>query len=102
MYWRDVGYLVKEVEKLDKLRKPYHDYERRLIYCNKKSVRQSEFYQAQAQGFKPELMFEIRTEEYRGEGYFDYNKKRYRILRTYDKSGEITELVCSALVVENG
>ena len=101
MLWRDIGYLIKETEKLDKFRKPYSETTRRLVYCNKKSIRQSEFYQAQAQGFKPELMFEIRSEEYRGEEYLDFNKKRYRILRTYDRNGELTELVCTSLVVEN-
>ena len=101
MLWRDIGYLLKDEEKLDDLRKPYKVTTEIEVFCNKKSVRQSEFYQAQAQGYKPELMFVVRSSEYNGEAYFKHEGITYRILRTYDKNGEKTELICSALVNEN-
>lgn len=70
----------------------------RTIYANKKSIRQQEFYQAQATGLKPELMFEVRSVEYNNESKLSYNNKEYNIIRTYDKNGEITELICQGVV----
>lgn len=68
----------------------------REVYTNKKSVRQSEAYQAAAVGLKPELMFEVRSFDYEQEERIDYNGKLYEISRVYDR-GEITELVCIAI-----
>ncbi|MDR2531463.1 MAG: phage head closure protein [Oscillospiraceae bacterium] len=105
MFWRDVGFLIPEKEELDAFRKPQKIPDikkKRRIFCNKKSIRQSEFYQAHAQGYRPELMFEIRSSEYRGEMYLEYNGKMYRKIRTYDKNGEIMELVVNSMVVNNG
>ena len=64
------------------------------IYANKKSITQSEFYQAQAQGFKPELKFEINTFEYEDNKKIRYKGRIYKILRTYEISSEKMEIVC--------
>jgi SPP1 family predicted phage head-tail adaptor len=74
--------------------------EPRYVFANKKSVRQSEFYQASAAGFKPELMFEIRSFEYEGENVLTFEGKDLSIIRTHSKNGEITELICTGLVNE--
>jgi len=71
---------------------------KREVFADKKSVRQNEFYQAQATGLRPELMFIVRTIEYEQEPKLEYNLKTYTIIRTYDKDGELTELVCQGLV----
>lgn len=68
----------------------------REVYANKKSVRQSEAYQAAVIGLKPELMFEIQSGEYEQEERVLFNGKYYEITRVYDR-GEVTELVCTAL-----
>jgi SPP1 family predicted phage head-tail adaptor len=98
--WRDVVQLVR----LDYLNDEYGDQQYiRLpitVFANKKSVRQSEFYQALATGLKPEIMFEVRSLEYTGQENLIYNLKEYVIIRTYSKNDEITELVCSGLVVK--
>ena len=73
------------------------DIEKRMVYGDKKSIRQSEFYQAQATGLRPELAFEIRSIEYDDEELIEYNEKTYQIIRTYDK-GEFIELVCQGVV----
>jgi SPP1 family predicted phage head-tail adaptor len=70
----------------------------RQVFANKKSIRQSEFYQAAMTDLRPELMFEVRTVEYEGEPKLNYDSKTYNIIRTYSKNGEITELICSGLV----
>jgi SPP1 family predicted phage head-tail adaptor len=69
---------------------------KKTVYANKKSVRQNEFYQSYALGIELDVMFEIRTIDYAGEKILEYNDKQYQIVRTYDKNGEITELLCSS------
>jgi len=65
------------------------------IFANKKSVRQSEFYQASAQGINLVQMFEINSDDYEGEKKLEYNGAGYYISRTYDKNGEVIQLICS-------
>lgn len=101
MMWRDVinlsgGITYIENELGDRIEVPGQT---RQVFSNKKSVRQSEFYQAQATGLKPEIMFEVRTIEYQDESKLSFNNKEYTIIRAFDK-GEITEIVCSGLVNE--
>lgn len=64
------------------------------IYAKKKSITQNEFYQAQAQGFKPELKFEINLFEYNDNKKIKYKDRIYKILRTYEISSEKMEIVC--------
>jgi len=71
---------------------------KKTIYADVKGVRQSEFYQAHATGLKPEKTFEIRAIEYNDESRLEYNSKSYSIIRTYEKDGEMLELICSAIV----
>lgn len=68
------------------------------IYCNRKSVRQNEFYQAMTTGLKAETMFEVRAIDYNGQRVIEHGGKQYNVIRTYDKNGEVMELVCSGLV----
>lgn len=70
----------------------------RQVFANQKSIRQTEFYQAQSTGLRPEIMFEVRTVEYQDESELIFNNKTYSIIRAYDKNGEITELICQGLV----
>jgi SPP1 family predicted phage head-tail adaptor len=72
---------------------------KKQVYANKKSIRQSEFYQAAATGLRPELMFEVRTSDYNGQPKLEYESVTYNIIRTYDKNGEITELICQGTVI---
>jgi SPP1 family predicted phage head-tail adaptor len=76
------------------------------VYANRKSIRQSEFYMAQQLGIQLDLMFEIHTSDYQGEIYLEYDTndetKYYKIVRTYDIDGEITQLFCSDLRTKGG
>lgn len=98
MLFRDVikliSYTTTENEMGDTIEVPTE----RQVFADKQSVRQSEFYQAAATGLRPELMFVVRTIEYNGETRLKYNGKEYSIIRTYDKDGELTELVCQGVV----
>lgn len=69
-------------------------FSKRKVFAHKKDIRQSEFYQAQAIGFKPELTFVIRRESYGGEKLLEFNKEEYDIIRTFD-DGKNIELIIS-------
>lgn len=73
----------------------------RKVLASLSSVRQSEFYQAQVAGLKPEIVFEIRSFEYKGEDIILYNNKRYKLIRTYNKQDGTTELVCTEKMGES-
>lgn len=62
------------------------------VYCNEKSIRASEFYQAQAMGMKPELTIEMMLIDYNKEPYVMYEGEEYNVLRTYKTSKERIEL----------
>lgn len=73
----------------DKIEKIVYDDE---IFCNEKSVKSSEFYQAQAVGLRPEIVLEVWSEEYNKEKYVKYENEEYEVLRTYRTSSEKIEL----------
>lgn len=94
--WKDVidlGNLVETIE----YGEPIQSMEWREVFANKKSVRQSEFYQAANVGLKPELVFEIRSIEFNNDEKVRYGVKEYSIIRAYDK-GEVAELTVSSRV----
>lgn len=99
MYFRDVGMLCTPIESLDKYNRPQTDgYTEREVFCNEIGVKRTEFYQAQAAGYKPELCVELMACDYSGEGYFRYSGRLYKVIRTYPAKGERIELTCTALV----
>ena len=98
MLWREIGYLCKEVPTLDSLGKPHNTFTKKEVFCDEKGVKRSEFYQAQAQGYRPELCIVIRGEDYEREGHFEYKGTMYRVIRTYPVKNECIELICQALV----
>ena len=101
MLFRDVVDLVPVIHTKDDYGEAVEqDGAARQVFANRKSVRQSEFYQAAMTGMRPELMFEVRSIEYADEPKLRHNGQAYRIIRTYSKNGEITELICSGIVGE--
>lgn len=99
MFWRDVIYLVAEKYVKNGIGDTIKEVvNTRQVFANKKSIRQSEFYQAQANGLKPELMFEIRYSDYEDEKRIDYNGKTYTIIRQFSKNDEMVELICEGVV----
>ena len=68
------------------------------VFADKQSIRQSEYYQAYATGLRPELMFVIRSVDYNNQPKLKWNNKYYNIIRTFDKDGELIELICEGIV----
>lgn len=66
--------------------------------------RNKDFYQAMANGLKPEITFAVNKYEYEGEKEVEFEDKSYRIIDTYpvkakdDSEFESLALVCSGLV----
>ena len=69
---------------------------RAMRFAKLKSISQNEFYQAHANGLKPEIKFALPDVlDYEGQEEIIYNNFRYKVLRTFkpEDSNEI-EIVC--------
>ncbi len=98
MRWGDVINLIVLTYTQNSLGDAVETKTSRQVFCNKKSIRQSEFWQAQASGLKPEIMFEMREIDYANEQKLSCDSVEYNIIRTYSKNGEILELICNRLI----
>ena len=95
--WSNICVLGRAIEKSnsigDLIEVVEYDNE---IFCNEKSIKSSEFYQAQSVGMKPELTLEIMLADYNKEKYVKYDdgfgEEEYKVLRTYKTSTEKIEL----------
>lgn len=96
--YEDIAYLISEVETTNDLGDTVLTPTDRLVYVNRSSVRQSEFYQAQAVGLRPEYMFEMRVSDYQDEPKIKYDGKTYDIIRTFEKNKDFIELIAQGVV----
>ena len=86
--------LVTRTQDTDELGDPVITTAEREVFCKVRSVGMREFYQAQATGLKPEIVFELSDYlEYENETHVIYNGETYRVLRSYRK-GLTIELTC--------
>jgi len=104
MMWRDVIHLVTltSTSSQDEYGGVVEKEHPRTIFANKKSARQSEFYQAMAVGLKPDIVFEIRNIDYEDEPRIQYEGITFYIIRTFSKNDEILELICSRSPLKGG
>lgn len=76
------------------------DGTRREVLATLKSVSRSEFYQAQASGYRPELVFVLTDYlDYDNETWVNHDGQIYKVLRTY-RAGQEIELVVTAASAE--
>lgn len=74
----------------------------REVFCELRSVGRSEFYQANATGYKPELVFILADYlDYNDETLVDHDGKRYRVIRAYRKDQELELVVTRASAEES-
>ena len=86
----------------DKFGNPIQTIEKRQVYAEKKAVRQSEFFQAAAVGFKPEIVLEVHSFEYQNEEKCILEGEMFKIYRAYPiKNTERTELYLTDIVGES-
>lgn len=75
------------------------------IYCNRISIRSTEFYQAQNTTLRPEITLEVRVAEFEGyiqnedSVYILYEGKEYTVIRTYMPSEDMIELILQRGIV---
>lgn len=101
MLFRDIINLIEVTPTVNDMGDTIEYESKTEAFADKQSIRQSEFYQAAATGLRPELMFVIRSIDYNQQPRIEHNNKTYNIIRTYEKDGELIELVCQG-VVNNG
>lgn len=64
------------------------------VFAEKKSIKRTEFYQAQSSGYKPEIVFELSDRiDYDGQQEIEHEGVIYKVLRTYETGTKI-EIVC--------
>lgn len=67
----------------------------REVFVKVLSIGQSEFYQAMANGLKPEIKFELADYyEYEDQKELIYHNVKYQVLRTYRKGLRALEITC--------
>ena len=96
MFWNQKIKLGKVTESL-LYGEPIQDITWTEVYANKRSVRQSEYYEAANLGLKPELVFEVNSFGYDVHEKIQYGGKTFEILRAYEK-GETVELTVGGAV----
>lgn len=99
MKCNDVITLKKETNTVNEYGDTVKTFESRQVFAEVKSISQSEFYQAQAVGLKPEIKFVISDfADYQGEKILSYapygqDSEDYTILRTFRNKINL-EIVC--------
>lgn len=103
--YNEVIYLITKTRKTNEVGDHIETEEKKMRFAKLKSIGQSEFYQAQAQGLKPEVKFVLADYlDYENQEEVIHNNFRYKVLRTF-RSGNELEIVCYGgvrAVIENG
>lgn len=97
MRHKEVIYFISEQVTEDDIGNQIPSESERQVFANEMSIGQSEFYNAGANGLKPQKMFEVYSFEYQGESKLRHNEKHYEIIRTESK-GEKIRIVCTKVV----
>lgn len=91
-------FLLEAINTENNIGDPIRKLIKKERYAKKLEIGQREFYQAEATGLKPEIKFEIWKFEYNGEMFLEYEKRNYKIIKTYErKVEEKIELTCTSV-----
>lgn len=96
--WFDEITLIKELYKEDEIGNQIRDEVRTTVFCDKKSVTRSEFYNASTTGMKPSIVFVVHLYEYNDEVKIEYEGQVYNVIRTYIKNMDEVELTCERVI----
>lgn len=94
----DVCYLLSisgtkdNLGQIDKSEKSY------MVFCSKLSITRAEFNSAGQLGHKPDMMLIVDSDSYEKEKYLDYDKIKYSIYKTFQRSDGFTELYCEVKI----
>lgn len=92
--YNEVIYLLSTQNEINDVGDQIEVATKEMRFAKIKSIGQSEFYQAQAQGLKPEIKFVLPDYlDYDNQEEIIYNNFRYKVLRTF-RTGNELEIVC--------
>ena len=93
--YNEVIYLLATQSEVNEVGDQIEKQEKAMRFAKIKSIGQSEFYQAQAQGLKPEIKFVLPDYlDYNNQEELIYNNFRYKVLRTFRTEKNELEIVC--------
>ena len=93
--FNEVIYLLSTEHQTNNVGDSIETIKKSMRFAKIKSIGQSEFYQAQAQGLKPEIKFVLADYlDYEDQEELVYNNFRYKILRTYRTDRNELEITC--------
>lgn len=100
--WCNEITLITETEPTEKTNENGFDNptqeSKRLVFCNKRSISQGEYYKAQQAGKQVEAKVEVHCIDYAGEVLVEFEGKRYSVLKTYEPSdSDVIELTLTDL-----
>ena len=98
--------LIQQTTTYDDIGNPIESDNKINVLCGLKSIGRTEFYNAAANGLKPNYIFIVHPYEYNGETYVEFSedekpKQKYKIIKTYKPNFEDLELTCEK-VIGNG
>lgn len=96
MFWNQKIQLGKVTESVQH-GEPIQAVTWETVFANKRSVRQSEHYEAANLGLRPEMVFEVNSFEYRNHEKVKFGSRQFEVLRAYEK-GEVVELTVGGAV----
>ena len=96
--YNEIIYLADEIKtgKVDEYGDPVCDLEMSQLFAKKKSISQTEFYQAQTSDYKPEIKFKIPDYmDYGGQKFLVHEDVKYKIMKVYQpENSEELEITC--------
>lgn len=92
--WISICYLGIEVEVENSIGEvietvTFDDY----VFCDQKSIRMSEFYQAATTDYKPSIILTLKQADYAGQRYIRFEDEIYTMIRNYAVNSEDIEVV---------
>ncbi|GEM_PF-804845 len=92
--WTSICYLGIEDEAENAIGDKYEvvsfdDY----VFCDQKSIRMAEFYQATTTDYKPSITLTLKQADYAGQRYIRFEDEVYTMIRTYAVGSEDIEVV---------
>lgn len=94
MMFRDVVTLSAIVETQNTYGEIIETATTKSVMADKQSVKRTEFYQAMTAGFKPEVVFVIKSCEYSNQPKLTHESINYEVIRTFTVDNECIELIC--------
>lgn len=92
--FNEVIYLLTTKHRTNEVGDQIEELEKTMRFATLKSIGQTEFYQAQAQGLKPEIKFVLPDYlDYDNQEEIIHNNFRYKVLRTFRNGNEL-EITC--------